>query len=715
MGSKSGARLALSGRVWPGAFADCAIDRRRVWRDLVTGAPTTPAYLLEERRKDTSASADGDARLERIARRAVALIDGPRSRTTTWRVRVRGEDDARQVTRAMAVALRGAGHAVVRPGVVDPSRVPVPLLHRHLVLIVADARDRAAVRGWLRAAARASPRAHGVIALEPPNRRRGRVGLRAWAEDRRDALRAAAWLRSGRFAEAEAWIAVATATAAVERRDVAPEVRALHARLRAEAEHDRLEEEARSGLRRTTMPLVHALPLLLQIFNDSEDERTSLAAACGWARQHCLADAVLFLAEDDGRVLASEGWKSESLTEEERRTIVEAAVLTCLERPDGVLMAAPIRYGGARIGAAVVVGPRERRETMSEAALALAAASGSAVRGRLTTVAISRTGDGLSTDILGRSPAMASVRAAVARAAVTPFPVLIEGESGTGKELVARALHRLSARRDRRLATLNCAALSDDLAEAELFGHTRGAFTGAVASRPGLFEDAHGGTLFLDEVGELSPRAQAKLLRALQEREIRRVGENIPRQVDVRLMAATNRPLADMVATGGFREDLLFRLAVVRLRLPALRERAEDVPLLAHVFWRRFTGEAGKRAVLGADAVARLVCHPWPGNVRELQNVIAGMVVMAPARGRVAARHVDIVLAESGARAIEPPTSLEWARRQCERRTIAAALARHGGRRAAAARELGLTRQGLAKAVRRLRLTAGRDSMEGVA
>jgi two-component system NtrC family response regulator len=154
---------------------------------------------------------------------------------------------------------------------------------------------------------------------------------------------------------------------------------------------------------------------------------------------------------------------------------------------------------------------------------------------------------------------------------------------------------------------------------------------------------------------------------------------------------------------------------VVRLHLPALRERVEDVPLLAHVFWRRFTTEAGKRAVLGADAVARLVCHRWPGNVRELQNVVAGLVVLAPARGRVAARHVDIVLAESGARAIDPPTSLEWARRQCERRTIAAALARHGGRRAAAARELGITRQGLAKAVRRLRLTAGRDSIEGVA
>jgi DNA-binding NtrC family response regulator len=532
------------------------------------------------------------------------------------------------------------------------------------------------------------------------------------AEDREDVRRAVTWIDEGRLAEADAWIAVAAASAAAEGRDAAPEVRDAQTRL--QIERDRLED-ARSGWRRTEMSLVHALPLLLQIFNDSEDERTALAAACAWARQQCFADAVVFLAEDDGRVLAGDGWKSDSLADEERRAIAEAAALTRVERPDGILVAAPIRYGGTRIGAVAILGPRERRETMSDAVLALAAASGSAVRGRLTTVAIGRSGDGLSTEILGRSPAMAAVRAAVARAAVTPFPVLIEGESGTGKELVVRALHRLSARRDRRLATLNCAALSDELAEAELFGHTRGAFTGAVASRPGLFEDAHGGTLFLDEVGELSPRAQAKLLRALQEREIRRVGENLPRQVDVRVMAATNRPLADMVAAGGFREDLLFRLAVVRMRLPALRERVEDVPLLAHVFWRRFTADAGKRAVLGADAVARLVCHRWPGNVRELQNVVAGLVVLAPARGRVAARHVDIVLAESGARAIDPPTSLEWARRQCERRTIAAALARHGGRRAAAARELGITRQGLAKAVRRLRLTGGRDSMEGVA
>jgi DNA-binding NtrC family response regulator len=471
---------------------------------------------------------------------------------------------------------------------------------------------------------------------------------------------------------------------------------------------------ARWGLGRHGMYLLHALPALLVIVNESEDERAALVAACAWARASCGADAVLFLGGDAGEVVAADGWRTDALGDGERRIVSRAPDECRITRPDAVLVSMPVRYGGARIGAVVVRGPFERADTMAEAAQAMAALGASALRGRLTTIETMRQGDAMAAEILGSSPAIGAVRDAVARAAVTPFPVLIEGESGTGKELVARALHRLSPRRHRRLATINCAALSDDLAEAELFGHTRGAFTGAVAPRAGLFEDAHGGTLFLDEVGELSPRAQAKLLRALQEREIRRVGENTPRAVDVRVIAATNRSLADLAARGGFRDDLLFRLAVVRLRLPPLRDRTEDVPLLAHVFWRRMMADAGKRAVLGADAVARLICHGWPGNVRELQNVVAGLVILAPARGRVAARHVEQVLSESGAGALDPPQSLDRARLQCERLTVAAALARHGGRRAAAARELGLTRQGLTKTIRRLRLIGGAP-VEGVA
>ncbi|MEO8481762.1 MAG: sigma 54-interacting transcriptional regulator [Acidobacteriota bacterium] len=471
----------------------------------------------------------------------------------------------------------------------------------------------------------------------------------------------------------------------------------------------------RWGLGRPSMYLMHALESLLTRVNDCDDERAGLVAVCGWAREHAGADAAVVIAGDDGGMLAGEGWRRDGLTAEERRAITRAGAPLTLRRADGLVVSAPVRYGGARIAAMVLMGPPERQETMAEAAGAVAAVSASAVRARLTSLAISGNGEALARDILGRSPAMQSVREAIARAAVTPFPVLIEGESGTGKELAARALHRLSPRRDRRLAALNCAALSDELAEAELFGHARGAFTGAVAARAGLFEDAHGGTLFLDEVGELSPRAQAKLLRTLQEREVRRLGENASRAVDVRVVAATNRSLPEMAAAGGFRDDLLFRLAVIRLRLPPLRERTEDIPTLAHVFWRAMMAEANKRAVLGADAVARLVCHRWPGNVRELQNVIAGLIVLAPGRGRVGARHVEHVLAASGARPIEPPVSLACARRQAERRTIAAALARHRGRRAAAARELGVTRQGLSKAVRRLHLLPGGGVSEGVA
>jgi transcriptional regulator with PAS, ATPase and Fis domain len=306
------------------------------------------------------------------------------------------------------------------------------------------------------------------------------------------------------------------------------------------------------------------------------------------------------------------------------------------------------------------------------------------------------------------------LRDAVARAAETTFPVVVEGESGSGKELVARAIHRLSARRHGRFAAINCAALSDELAEAELFGHTRGAFTGAVGVRVGLFEESHLGTLFLDEVAELSARTQARLLRALQEREVRRLGENTPRRVDVRVVAATNRSLAAMASRGEFREDLRFRLAVIRLQVPPLRDRVEDISLLALHSWKQMTRDRPTRALLGADALARLARHRWPGNVRELQNVIAALVVNAPRRGRVSARLVDHVLAQSGASDMQQTGLLDTARSACERQTVMTALARHGGRKARAARELGLSRQGLAKAIKRLRIEP-RPPIAGVA
>ena len=226
-------------------------------------------------------------------------------------------------------------------------------------------------------------------------------------------------------------------------------------------------------------------------------------------------------------------------------------------------------------------------------------------------------------------------RGAVERAAGAPFTVLVEGESGSGKELVARALHRRSLRRDRPFSAVNCAALPDDLVDAELFGHSRGAFTGAFAERAGVFEESHLGTLFLDEVGELSPRAQAKVLRTLQEGEVRRVGENIPRRVDVRLVAATNRDLRQEVAAGRFRLDLMYRLDVIRITVPALRDRREDIPLLAEHFWRAAAERVGSRAVLSAQTLGALARYDWPGNVRELQNVLAALAVRAPRRGVV--------------------------------------------------------------------------------
>jgi PAS domain S-box-containing protein len=229
-------------------------------------------------------------------------------------------------------------------------------------------------------------------------------------------------------------------------------------------------------------------------------------------------------------------------------------------------------------------------------------------------------GDGLS-EILERASLVAAGNTTV----------LITGETGTGKELVARAIHERSPRRERLLVKVNCAAISSGLVESELFGHEKGAFTGAVARRKGRFELAHGGTLFLDEVGELPLDLQAKLLRVLQEREFERVGGSDTVRVDVRVIAATNRDLAAMVAQGRFREDLFYRLAVFPLALPALRERPGDLPVLVHAFVRRFARQAGKRLVgVTPEAMRRLEGYRWPGNVRELQNVVERAVILAP-------------------------------------------------------------------------------------
>jgi len=231
------------------------------------------------------------------------------------------------------------------------------------------------------------------------------------------------------------------------------------------------------------------------------------------------------------------------------------------------------------------------------------------------------------------SPKMAAVIELVSRAAGSDAPILLRGEHGTGKSVLARAIHAKSPRAERPFVTVNCPTLSDELLASELFGHAKGAFTGAVRDQEGRVEAAEGGTLFLDEIGEISNGLQSKLLRFLQERQFERVGENRTRRADVRLVAATNRDLEADVKSGRFREDLLFRLNVIEIRVPALRERAEDVPRMAQEFLSFFARAAGRPAPeLSKEALEALQAHSWPGNVRELRNTMERTFILWPAR-----------------------------------------------------------------------------------
>jgi two-component system response regulator AtoC len=275
------------------------------------------------------------------------------------------------------------------------------------------------------------------------------------------------------------------------------------------------------------------------------------------------------------------------------------------------------------------------------------------------------------------------------RVAPHPTTVLITGESGTGKEVIARAVHRMSPRRDRAFVAVNCAAIPEQLLESELFGHARGAFTGAVSERRGLFEEADGGTLLLDEVGDLPAPLQVKLLRVLQEGTLRRVGETRERRVDVRVLAATARDLDVEVPAGRFREDLFYRLNVVRLHLPPLRERPEDVDGLALALIERQRVRTGRHLVFGEGVLAALRRRAWPGNVRELENAVERAVVLAP--GDVLElslfqdRAADSRGAPSGG---EAPSSLKATVAAAERAAIEQALARAEGNRAIAAQVL---------------------------
>jgi DNA-binding NtrC family response regulator len=323
--------------------------------------------------------------------------------------------------------------------------------------------------------------------------------------------------------------------------------------------------------------------------------------------------------------------------------------------------------------------------------------------------------------LVGRSPEMTRLFRSIEKLAASDVNVLLLGESGTGKELVARAIHDLGVYRGRKFVAQNCAALPEALLESELFGHCKGAFTGANFEKRGLFEEANGGTFFLDEIADMPIPLQIKMLRVLQEGEIRRLGETRTRQVSVRVIAATNKPLANEVAHGRFREDLFFRLNVVKLDLPALRRRREDIPLLARFFCDKVAARVGGTPLEFSDeALARLVEHDWPGNVRELENEIE----------RIVALHGDapVVQPYMLSERLRYGSSVDWsldkleeihdlhrATEYLERALIARSLERHSWNKSKAAQDLGISRQGLIKKIRRLRLLRASATPAGTA
>ncbi|MEZ5318462.1 MAG: sigma-54 dependent transcriptional regulator [Vicinamibacterales bacterium] len=313
--------------------------------------------------------------------------------------------------------------------------------------------------------------------------------------------------------------------------------------------------------------------------------------------------------------------------------------------------------------------------------------------------------------IIGESPSMARLREQIAMAAPTNGRVLISGENGTGKELVARQVHMLSRRRAGPFVEVNCAAIPEELIESELFGHARGAFTGAVADRRGRFEMASGGTLFLDEVGDMSLKTQAKVLRALQEQVVDPVGGQGSVRVDVRVIAATNKDLTEELRQGRFREDLYFRLNVIPMSVPPLRDRGDDVLRLAEHFVAEFCREYGRRAkTVAPEAAAVLTAYHWPGNVRELRNLIERLVIMVP--GDVITRADLSFLDPSGVAPAAHPATVEplfQARDAWERDYIASALATFDGNISRTAEALGLERSNLYKKMRALGMARERE------
>jgi DNA-binding NtrC family response regulator len=487
--------------------------------------------------------------------------------------------------------------------------------------------------------------------------------------------------------------------------------------MRVEIEHmsrwRRLHRRERDGCpmeswrsRRSDEQMMNDVLELLRVLTIVDDEGVAMRNLCGLLRERLAAVSIGIWTNGSADPLAGAGsnraWPLQ---------IAERARVTGLphgpEKGSHAIEAAwPVKHANTSIAAIAAQWlPDSPVDDLRVKALltAASAACGPLVRSWLDRASVPPNPDAFG--LIGESRPMRELRSGIHRAALVPYHVLVEGESGSGKELVARAIHQASARRQKRFCAVNCAALTDDLLEAELFGHARGAFTGALAERAGLFEDASGGTLLLDEVADLSARGQAKVLRVIQDGDVRRLGENFSRHVDVRIVAATNKPLRQEAAQGRFREDLRYRLDVLRLVLPPLRDRREDVPLLAAHFWREASARVGSRAALDAAVIAALARYDWPGNVRELQNVIASLAVHAPVRGRVGPSALPEALAHE--RRETNAVSLDEARRRFEADYVRLALVRSGGRRADAAKSLGVTRQGLAKLMTRLGLDGG--------
>ncbi|MDD5544132.1 MAG: sigma-54 dependent transcriptional regulator [Acidobacteriia bacterium] len=312
-------------------------------------------------------------------------------------------------------------------------------------------------------------------------------------------------------------------------------------------------------------------------------------------------------------------------------------------------------------------------------------------------------------NIIGLSDPMRKIFDVISMIGPTPSTVLITGETGTGKELIARAIHYNSARRDQKLVSINCGAIPENLLETELFGHVRGAFTGAHQNRIGKFEQAHRGSIFLDEIGTMSPMLQVKLLRVLQEREFERVGDNHTLKVDVRVIAATSADLASLVHEGAFREDLFYRLNVIPIAVPALRERRDDIPLLSQYFLKKFCDPTKELKVITQDAMRMLQNYSWPGNVRQLENSIERAVAMAGSRTQLHIEDLPLEVQQAPLQAASPlpglpeaGLSLDDLVADTERRMISESLHLHHGNKQKAADFLRLNRTTLLQKMKRL-------------